>query len=690
MNCVCRFRQGGKCGILIKCTDTAIRRKTMDYTYPDKDDKLTEQMITKGYGAEYWDVSEKNILKIAVEQVDALPEKTGKRKFLDLGCGQGRLISTFTGHVDEYLGLEPDEERFRFAAETGDRLDGCENTSVTVKRGDISILPENDMYDTVLLSHVLQHISSIDAADILEKISAHLEENGLLIVTTTSTDSENDLYSRDFWNGDEYTTEYITSEQFEKAVSESDGLPVRVFARNTIIEMAKKHGLDLVCHRYYHYEGHLTAADDDEANAKGSGAKAKDAFYIFRKREKLIDANICYHFSFSIFDKDKGLRTDDEDELRAAIKAGFSDVIFDNDKEAPSDVLFKDIATGKGFLHGGGLPFDSFRAKIRDFDLSLPDHQVTATTVYTTVFPDQDTAQACICISLKGCTVDDLVYFRHVQGNGRRFLNKDGKDYSIKNIFEQISGCLKRKITDVEESYLIEIKSFRDMDDVEEILSDYKRAIYGIMTGDEGWRHVPEALAASRLENSWGSREFIRLFSFGSNSVFFNLSMSPQAKAYRGNRKSFDADYYHGPMNEYFGIDSDVAGINHGINFAMEMVMVIKTICNRILRRQGDYYGGKFKGESISKEIRRIKEYRGELITTLSKIENLSIAEIGEMERVLLIGQNIDPIVDKIKYLLELLESELDLLYSTSNNRTSVVLAVAAVVIAAWQLIIAF
>ena len=207
------------------------------------------------------------------------------------------------------------------------------------------------------------------------------------------------------------------------------------------------------------------------------------------------------------------------------------------------------------------------------------------------------------------------------------------------------------------------------------------------MTGDEGWRHVPEALAAERLTNQWGSRDFVRLISFGANTVVLNLADSNRAVHYRAGRMDFDHTYY-GEMNPYFSMNSDIAGVNHGIIFSAELVMVIKTICNRILRRQAVYYtGGHCR--KLQKEIRKIKAYRGELITTLNRVENLEISEIGELERVLLISQQIDPLIEKIKYLLELLESELDLLYQTSTNRLVNFLTAAGLVLAAWQVILA-
>ena len=59
------------------------------------------------------------------------------------------------------------------------------------------------------------------------------------------------------------------------------------------------------------------------------------------------------------------------------------------------------------------------------------------------------------------------------------------------------------------------------------------------------------------------------------------------------------------------------------------------------------------------------------------------------MERVLLVSQQIEPIIDKIKYLLELLESELDLIYSTKTNRIATALTVGGLIFAGIQILLA-
>jgi len=401
-----------------------------------------------------------------------------------------------------------------------------------------------------------------------------------------------------------------------------------------------------------------------------------------------IDGNICYYFSFSIFDEETGLRTDDEQELRNAIKRAYPDALFGDDADAEKDPFFRDINIGQGFLHGGGLPFESFRVKLNNYDFKFKDYNVSSPAVTMTVFPKYDTVQVRICMSIKDAEVDDYVYLRHCQGNGAKLTNSDVTELSVREIFDQVSGCLNRKITDIEETYLIEIKKYGDYIDAATLIANEPEKIYGMMTGDEGWRNVPHDMAVQRMENAWGSRDFMKFIAFGTNSAFINLSGSQITAEYRENRRVFDARFY-GDMNPYFLMDSDIAGVNHGILFSMELVMVMKTICNRILRRQANYYIGEHNGK-LRSEIQKLKAYRGELITTLNKVENLSISEIGELERVMLISQQIDPIIEKIKYLLELLESELDLLYSTSTNNLVNFLTAAGVCLTALGLILSY
>lgn len=149
---------------------------------------------------------------------------------------------------------------------------------------------------------------------------------------------------------------------------------------------------------------------------------------------------------------------------------------------------------------------------------------------------------------------------------------------------------------------------------------------------------------------------------------------------YVAHQRAFGEAVYGG-ANPYFLMNSDVAGINHGIIFSQETVFVIKTIANRVLNRQYGY--ARTASSRLGKEIRNTKKFRSELITILNRVENLGITEIGELEQMLLRSYKITPLIDSIKYLLELMESELDLLYQQSTNRLVNILTVAGLILTA-------
>ena len=227
-------------------------------------------------------------------------------------------------------------------------------------------------------------------------------------------------------------------------------------------------------------------------------------------------------------------------------------------------------------------------------------------------------------------------------------------------------------------AYLVEVKDTRPTLTADGLLQTEPQRLYGIMTGDEGWQFVPRALAEERLSNHWGSRDFVRYAVFGNNGLFLNLNRSAMARDYLARQDQFGG-WAYGGANDYFRVDSDLGGLCHGILHAQEMVLVIKTIAGRILNRQESYR--KSRTGSISKSIRKVRFFRRELITTLDRVENLGIMEIGELEQLLLNSQKITPLIDSIKYLLELVEGELDLLYQQSTNRLVNILTVAGLLI---------
>lgn len=647
------------------------------YTYPDKDDKLTIELIHHEFDGDYWAKSEENLMPYIIDTIEQIE---GKRNMLDLGCGLGRLFPYFAPYMETIQALEPDTQRFEAATKAAEIFGG----KIDVKNGDLTALKaDSRRFHVVLMSHILQHIKEETIVEILEELEAKTEKDAVLIVTTTHTDGNKNLYFKEFWTDGKRTNQQIDKEGFEQAFDEGDALPVCMFTEKAVKTLFDRHGFALIEKQYYHYEDHHDIAEDIFANEAGIGEGARDILYIFRKKhENNISANISYQFSFSYYKEDRIEHVEIQPEiLKQRVRAAFPGCIFEDDEAAADHPFFKELRTAQGFLHGGGLPFKNFRFLFDQYHLKMEEAEIGQSLAVMTIFPEVSIAQVQICLNVKNCSKDFLVYMRHVQGNGRKLHNDDGRELSIKDIYKEVSGALGCEITDMEETYLIEVTKFDDYESAADVFEENSQALYGMMCGDEGYRHVPKDLAELRLSsNCWGSREFTKLATFGANTIFVNLNQSRPAIEYRENRRSFDGCFY-GDIDPYFLIKSNYAGINHGVIFSTELVMVIKTISSRILSRQSDFY--RRSGGLLQQEIRKTKHFRGELITTLKRVENLSISEIGELEQVLLHGQQIEPLIDKIKYLLELLESELDLLYQSSTNRLVNILTIVGLLLSA-------
>ncbi|MBR5488701.1 MAG: class I SAM-dependent methyltransferase, partial [Firmicutes bacterium] len=168
----------------------------MSYTYPDKNDMLTCQLIDTEFDGKYWGESEEEVLRQAMEEVDHLAGKRHAKgrpfTLLDLGCGMGRLFQVYAEKADEITAAEPDEARWQAAVDAAAEVSRQTGTPIDVRHGDVRVLPEDQKYSVIVSSHVMQHITCGMAADLMIAMAKRLEPNGLLIMTTTYTDGDED------------------------------------------------------------------------------------------------------------------------------------------------------------------------------------------------------------------------------------------------------------------------------------------------------------------------------------------------------------------------------------------------------------------------------------------------------------------------------------------------------------------
>ncbi len=391
------------------------------------------------------------------------------------------------------------------------------------------------------------------------------------------------------------------------------------------------------------------------------------------------DGCLNYQFCMCIYNEETQLSNEAKfNNILNELKNKFADCIDYDSEEALNYKVFKDLRTVQNFLHGGGLPFESRRILIKGLDLEFKDVPIKESGILLTVFPEFNAAEIQFCFEFKNASTDDLIYLRQIMCGAAKFYSKDGNGMCLMDWYTKIADAMNASATRISNTYLIEIKKTEPYMSAEDLLNNEAKRIYGIICGDEGWEFVPEKMAQERLKERWGSRDFVRFTVFGDNAILINLMDSEAGKNYIERQYEFGTKAYGG-INEYFLVNSSVAGICHGILLSQEMVTVIRAIANRILNRKNEF--GIETYFWIGKEIERTKGYRSELITTINKVENLGISEMGELEQLLLRSYNISPLIDSIKYLLELLESELDLLYNQSTNRLVTILTVIGLII---------
>lgn len=265
----------------------------MTYIYPDHNDRITEKMIQSVSCDDYWKESEDHTLSIAVDEIRKMPRVY---RMLDLGCGMGRLFPVFAPLADSLLGLEPDQSRYEAAKASAAMLP---EQDIEVLRADSSVLKDEDQFEVILSSHVIQHIPPALCVSMVSDICQHTRAGGLVILTTTHTDREQDVFTIETMVEERRKTEEVDRERFLSSFEEDGVLPVRLFAERTVPELFRQYGFELVCRRRFHYDGAESVTYDDRANEEVYGtdcrsdqpmpkpvlytARARDVFYVFRK-----------------------------------------------------------------------------------------------------------------------------------------------------------------------------------------------------------------------------------------------------------------------------------------------------------------------------------------------------------------------------------------------------------------------
>lgn len=163
--------------------------------YVDRDNiKLRQDITTYEPYVDYWTKADNWILDQLTKRVRKIRNIKNNRELniLDVGCGDGKIISVIAQKDDNIHIIEPDAERLEKAISLL-RTMQCENvTSNESGVEGIDLLPNN--YDIIICSHVIQHIHTKHCVSILSKLHNALKKDGELFL----------LFSMSYTNQDEY------------------------------------------------------------------------------------------------------------------------------------------------------------------------------------------------------------------------------------------------------------------------------------------------------------------------------------------------------------------------------------------------------------------------------------------------------------------------------------------------------
>ncbi len=245
------------------------------YIYPDKNDAITKHIVAEEFDTSYWEDSENLVLKYVF---DYLVKDAQPIHMVDIGCGTGRLFGKFAPYVDTIQALEPDPKRFSNSCDEAKNYSG----KITVENSDISGLQDDKRFDFALVSHILQHIAPSAVALIISSLYSHMVDGGLVAVTTTHTSSAKDEYTYECVVDGKRISKAITKDTFLESVGNKDGIPACIFADNTVPEMFRDAGFELIMKKYYHYSNHHSI-EEDLLIHDSDGTGAIDVLFLFRK-----------------------------------------------------------------------------------------------------------------------------------------------------------------------------------------------------------------------------------------------------------------------------------------------------------------------------------------------------------------------------------------------------------------------
>jgi 2-polyprenyl-3-methyl-5-hydroxy-6-metoxy-1,4-benzoquinol methylase len=263
-----------------------------EYHYPDENDGLTVKFLAEFEKSDkYWDQSENTIIELIKKHISTLPFK-GINRFLDAGCGNGRLITRFEEQFDEIVALEPDLHRIANATKLVKSI-GIDHKTRFYQTLAEKFTPKVK-FDFILCSHVIQHIHTDSVKPLLNNLKDHLTEAGIIAITTCHSEQSQDYFTKNYLLKGKPVIEPTDEEHYNQLVAGKGLLPIHFFKSDNFIKMLWEIGLETIDFRVFHVDKtereQMQVQDIDafvNASKKLQDSHGRDMCLIARKVPKV-------------------------------------------------------------------------------------------------------------------------------------------------------------------------------------------------------------------------------------------------------------------------------------------------------------------------------------------------------------------------------------------------------------------
>ncbi len=212
---------------------------------------------------------------------------------------------------------------------------------------------------------------------------------------------------------------------------------------------------------------------------------------------------------------------------------------------------------------------------------------------------------------------------------------------------------------------------------------DLRRRTYGLLTLDEGWRYVPQARVCGLVARHWSSRNFLWVGAFGTGFVIYN-GKSPQ---YSRHASAFFRDWF-AVERPYYSDIFHIAGLDHGVLFALEAVTELKLTAESIIKdmeglikRQGSglttiqaSWREPFLGELGSMRLRAF--------TYLDHVRGIGIGELGTLDTLIANEMGLPAMINDVARFGEMIDGQSMNLATIRLNAIVIALTFVTVLIA--------